>query len=68
MKLLIFFSKFFIASWQTSMGWTWTFTTQALIVVVGGGLMIGTLHRYGAWMREKAPQPSWVNPEYDLGA
>ncbi|KAJ5649589.1 Major facilitator superfamily domain general substrate transporter [Penicillium longicatenatum] len=68
LNLSAFINPFFIASWQTSMGWTWTFTTQALIVVVGGGLMIGTLHRYGAWMREKAPQPSWVNPEYDLGA
>ncbi|KAJ5536382.1 Major facilitator superfamily domain general substrate transporter [Penicillium frequentans] len=67
LNLSAFINPFFIASWQTSMGWTWTFTTQALIVVVGGGLMMGVLHRYGAWMREKAPQPSWVNPEYDIG-
>ncbi|KAJ5919907.1 Major facilitator superfamily domain general substrate transporter [Penicillium verhagenii] len=67
LNLSAFINPFFIASWQESMGWTWTFTTQALIVIVGGSLVMGTLHRYGAWMREKAPQPSWVNPEYDMG-
>lgn len=58
-------SQFFIAPWQVSNGWTWTFTTQGLIVLVGGSLLFGTLHKYGGAMRAKAPQPSWVNPEYD---
>ncbi|KAJ5609329.1 Major facilitator superfamily domain general substrate transporter [Penicillium herquei] len=68
LNLSAFINPFFIASWEASVGWTWTFTTQALIVIIGGGLVMGTLHKYGGWMREKAPQPSWVNPEFDLGA
>ncbi|KAJ6110505.1 Major facilitator superfamily domain general substrate transporter [Penicillium sp. IBT 16267x] len=66
LNLSAFINPFFIANWEASMGWTWTYTTQALIVIVGGALVMGTLHRYGAWMREKAPLPSWVNPEYDI--
>ncbi|KAJ5653260.1 Major facilitator superfamily domaingeneral substrate transporter [Penicillium lividum] len=66
LNLSAFINPFFIASWQTSMGWTWTFTTQALIVLAGGGLLIASLHKYGARMREIAPKPSWVNPEYDI--
>ncbi|KAJ5587469.1 uncharacterized protein N7459_003234 [Penicillium hispanicum] len=68
LNLSAFINPFFIASWEASVGWTWTFTTQALIVLVAGGLVIGVLHKYGGWMRAKAPLPSWVNPEYDIGA
>ncbi|KAJ6119574.1 hypothetical protein N7523_003854 [Penicillium sp. IBT 18751x] len=68
LNLSAFINPFFIASWEASVGWTWTFTTQALIVFVGGGLAFGALHIYGAQMRAKAPQPSWVNPEYDTRA
>ncbi|KAJ5219446.1 Major facilitator superfamily domain general substrate transporter [Penicillium cinerascens] len=68
LNLGAFINPFFIASWEASVGWTWTFTTQALIVLVGGGLVFGILHKYGASMRTNAPQPSWVNPEYDTGA
>ncbi|EPS32402.1 hypothetical protein PDE_07362 [Penicillium oxalicum 114-2] len=65
LNLSAFVNPFFIAPWQVSNGWTWTFTTQGLIVLVGGSLLFGTLHKYGGAMRAKAPQPSWVNPEYD---
>ncbi|CAL5870809.1 uncharacterized protein PFLUO_LOCUS5049 [Penicillium psychrofluorescens] len=65
LNLSAFINPFFIASWEASSGWTWTFTTQALIVLAGGGMLFGLLHRYGAWMRAKAPQPSWVNSEFD---
>ncbi|KAJ5121459.1 uncharacterized protein N7515_009420 [Penicillium bovifimosum] len=58
--------QFFIAPWQESSGWTWTFTVQGIIVLVGGWLVFGGLHRFGAWMRSKGPQPSWVNPEFDM--
>ncbi|KAJ6022261.1 Major facilitator superfamily domain general substrate transporter [Penicillium herquei] len=67
LNLSAFINPFFIASWEASVGWTWTFTTQALIVIIGGGLVMGTLHKFGGWMRGKAPQPSWVNPEFDIG-
>ncbi|KAJ5139870.1 Major facilitator superfamily domain general substrate transporter, partial [Penicillium atrosanguineum] len=67
LNLSAFINPFFIASWEASVGWTWTFTTQALIVFAGGGLVFGVLHKFGASMRAKAPQPSWVNPEYDTG-
>ncbi|KAJ5160155.1 uncharacterized protein N7482_007159, partial [Penicillium canariense] len=67
LNLSAFINPFFIAPWEVSVGWTWTFTSQALIVLVGGCLVFGILHKYGAWMRKRAPQPSWVNPEYDLG-
>ncbi|KAJ5563416.1 hypothetical protein N7535_008580 [Penicillium sp. DV-2018c] len=66
LNLSAFINPFFIASWQESCGWTWTFTTQGIIVLVGGCLVFGGLHRFGAWMRAKAPQPSWVNPEFDM--
>lgn len=65
MLLTLLGFQFFIASWEASSGWTWTFTAQALIVLAGGGMLFGLLHRYGAWMRAKAPQPSWVNSEFD---
>jgi hypothetical protein len=58
--------QFFIASWQETSGWTWTFTTQGLVVLAGGCAVFGVLHKFGAWMRAKAPQPSWANPEFDM--
>ncbi|KAF3021230.1 hypothetical protein E8E15_005013 [Penicillium rubens] len=66
LNLSAFINPFFIASWQESSGWTWTFTTQGLIVLAGGCVGFGVLHKFGAWMRAKAPQPSWVNPEFDM--
>ncbi|KAL3432598.1 major facilitator superfamily domain-containing protein [Aspergillus tetrazonus] len=57
--------KFFITPWQESIGWTWTFTTQALIVVGPAALLFVALQRYGAKIRGLAGMPSWVNPEYD---
>ncbi|CAG8168250.1 unnamed protein product [Penicillium nalgiovense] len=66
LNLSAFINPFFIASWQESSGWTWTFTTQGLIILAGGCVVFGVLHKFGAWMRVKAPQPSWVNPEFDM--
>ncbi|KAJ6164966.1 hypothetical protein N7470_003638 [Penicillium chermesinum] len=62
-----FINPFFIAAWEAAVGWTWTFTTQALIMVSLSTLLMIILHKYGAWIREHSPEPSWVNPEYDLG-
>ncbi|KAJ5496292.1 Major facilitator superfamily domain general substrate transporter [Penicillium fimorum] len=66
LNLSAFINPFFIASWQASSGWTWTFTVQGLITLAGGCTIFGLLHKFGAWMRGKAPQPSWVNPEFDM--
>ncbi|CAG8893645.1 unnamed protein product [Penicillium egyptiacum] len=66
LNLSAFINPFFIASWQASSGWTRTFTTQGLIVLAGGGVVFGVLHKFGARMRAKAPEPSWVNPEFDM--
>ncbi|KAJ5312659.1 hypothetical protein N7508_003489 [Penicillium antarcticum] len=68
LNLSAFINPFFIANWQASSGWTWTFTAHGLIVLVGGCIVFGVLHKFGAWMREKAPEPSWVNPEFDMDA
>ncbi|OGE53086.1 hypothetical protein PENARI_c008G10144 [Penicillium arizonense] len=68
LNLSAFINPFFIANWQASSGWTWTFTAEGLIVLVGGCIVFGVLHKFGAWMRAKAPQPSWVNPEFDMDA
>ncbi|KAL4901609.1 hypothetical protein BDW74DRAFT_170065 [Aspergillus multicolor] len=65
LNLSAFVNPFFITPWQESAGWTWTFTTQALIVLGPGTLLFAGLQRYGAVIRAKAPMPSWVNPEFD---
>ncbi|KAL4779353.1 major facilitator superfamily domain-containing protein [Aspergillus varians] len=64
LNLSAFINPFFISPWQESVGWTWTFTTQALIVAIPGTLLFAGLQRYGAVLRTKAPMPSWVNPEF----
>ncbi|KAL4889583.1 major facilitator superfamily domain-containing protein [Aspergillus ambiguus] len=65
LNLSAFINPFFIANWQAAVGWTWTFTTQALIVVVAGTAIFLVLQRFGTTLRAKAPVPSWVNPEFD---
>ncbi|KAH8697835.1 putative MFS transporter [Talaromyces proteolyticus] len=65
LNLSAFIDPFFIANWQASSGWTWCFTAQALVTLVGGTLVFGSLQVFGGMMRDKAPQPSWVNPEFD---
>ena len=66
--LILFYQQFFIADWEAVAGWTWTFTAQALIMLFLSTLFVFILHKYGAWMRGRSPKPSWVNPEYDIGA
>ncbi|KAJ5782439.1 hypothetical protein N7457_004213 [Penicillium paradoxum] len=66
LNLSAFINPFLISPWQASSGWTWTFSAQGLIVLVGCGLIFNSLHRFGGCMRAKAPQPSWVNPEFDI--
>ncbi|GLA05980.1 hypothetical protein AnigIFM60653_006501 [Aspergillus niger] len=64
LNLSAFANPFFIAQWQAAIGWTWTFTTQALIVVAGGCGVFISLHVFGAAWRAKGV-PGWVNPEFD---
>ncbi|CAI7620479.1 unnamed protein product [Penicillium bialowiezense] len=66
LNLSAFINPFFIAPWQASSGWTWTFTSQGIIVTVGGCLVFGALHKFGPCLRNKAVEPSWVNPEFDM--
>ncbi|KAL2851450.1 hypothetical protein BJY01DRAFT_244967, partial [Aspergillus pseudoustus] len=66
LNLSAFVNPFFIAPWQESAaGWTWTFTTQALIVMVPGTLLFAGLWRFGARLRAIGGMPGWVNPEFD---
>ncbi|XRM45399.1 hypothetical protein ABZX51_008495 [Aspergillus tubingensis] len=64
LNLSAFANPFFIAQWQAAIGWTWTFTTQALIVVAGGSAVFISLHVFGAAWRARGV-PGWVNPEFD---
>jgi len=57
-------NQFFIAPWQASSGWTWTFAAQG-IIVFGGIPVFALLQRFGGALRARSPQPSWVNPEFD---
>ncbi|OJI95949.1 hypothetical protein ASPVEDRAFT_145481 [Aspergillus versicolor CBS 583.65] len=65
LNLSAFINPFFITPWQESVGWTWTFTAQALVVVIPGSMLFAGLQLYGATLRATAPMPSWVNPEFD---
>ncbi|KAL1863423.1 hypothetical protein Plec18167_000517 [Paecilomyces lecythidis] len=65
LNLSAFINPFFIAPWQASSGWTWTFAAQGIIVFFAGIPLFALLQRYGAVLRAKSPQPSWVNPEFD---
>ncbi|KAL4943620.1 hypothetical protein BDV06DRAFT_234500 [Aspergillus oleicola] len=65
LNLSAFINPFFISPWVDAVGYTWTFTTQALIVVVPGTALFLVLQRYGAVIRARAPVPGWVNPEFD---
>ncbi|GIJ99781.1 hypothetical protein Aspvir_003784 [Aspergillus viridinutans] len=68
LNLSAFINPFFIAQWQATAGYTWTFTTQALIVAIAGTAVFALLHWFGTTMRKKSPLPSWVNPEFDSGS
>lgn len=59
-----FINPFFIAPWANRVGFTWTFSAQALITVsVMVPVTIG-LQRFGPAMREWRGPPSWISPEY----
>ncbi|CAI4214097.1 unnamed protein product [Parascedosporium putredinis] len=64
-NLSAFINPFFIAVWQESSGWTMTFAGQGIIVFFGGLILYGGLQLFGGKLREKTPQPTWVNPEFD---
>ncbi|TQB72797.1 hypothetical protein MPDQ_006440 [Monascus purpureus] len=65
LNLSAFINPFFITPWQASVGWTWTFTTQGIIVLILCTLTFASLQVFGGWLRAKSPEPSWVNPEFD---
>ena len=58
--------QFFIAPWQASSGWTWSFAAQGIITFFGATPIFAFLHFYGPKLRSIAGQPAWVNPEYDV--
>ncbi|RAK99529.1 putative MFS transporter [Aspergillus ibericus CBS 121593] len=64
LNLSAFANPFFIAQWEAAVGWTWTFTTQALITLVAGTGIFVSLHVFGPSWRARAV-PGWVNPEFD---
>ncbi|PYI04563.1 MFS transporter [Aspergillus sclerotiicarbonarius CBS 121057] len=64
LNLSAFANPFFIAQWEAAVGWTWTFTTQALITLVAGTGIFISLHVFGPSWRARAV-PGWVNPEFD---
>ncbi|PYH90604.1 MFS transporter [Aspergillus ellipticus CBS 707.79] len=65
LNLSAFANPFFISQWQAAVGWTWTFTTQALIVLIAGTGVFVSLHVFGGRWRARAGVPGWVNPEFD---
>ncbi|PGH00327.1 hypothetical protein AJ80_09182 [Polytolypa hystricis UAMH7299] len=65
LNLSAFISPFFIAPWFETAGWSWTYSGQAVIVLVAGIPLFGLLHLFGARLRAASPHPSWVNPEFD---
>lgn len=65
LNLSAFINPFFIAIWQETSGWTMTFAGQGIIVFFGGSILYGSLQMFGGKLRDKTPQPTWVNPEFD---
>ncbi|KAJ0425378.1 major facilitator superfamily domain-containing protein [Aspergillus carlsbadensis] len=65
LNLSAFVNPFFISPWQESAGWAWTFTAQALIVLLAGTVLFAGLWRFGARLRALGGVPGWVNPEFD---
>ncbi|KAL4965558.1 putative MFS transporter [Aspergillus stella-maris] len=65
LNLSAFINPFFISPWVDAVGYTWTFTTQALIVVIPGTALFLGLQWFGARIRGRAAVPGWVNPEFD---
>ena len=63
--LRLYFSQFFIAPWQASSGWTWTFAAQGIITFFASVPVLAAIHKFGPRLRAKSGQPFWVNPEYD---
>lgn len=59
------FVQFFIAPWQATSGWTWTFAAQGIITFFAAVPVLAALQKWGPALREKSGQMGWVNPEYD---
>jgi hypothetical protein len=57
--------QFFIAPWQLTAGWTWTFAGHAIITIFAGIPLVAALHYFGPKLRAKSTAPTWVNPEFD---
>ncbi|KAL2011057.1 hypothetical protein VTN00DRAFT_3775 [Thermoascus crustaceus] len=61
LNLSAFINPFFIAPWQASSGWTWTFAAQGIIVFFGGIPLFALLHRFGGTLHAKSPHPRDAN-------
>lgn len=58
-----FVNPFFIAPWVDSVGYTWTFSGQALISLCVILPVTAIVHKFGAVWRAKRGDPSWTSPE-----
>ncbi|KAK5077894.1 hypothetical protein LTR51_000076 [Lithohypha guttulata] len=65
LNLSAFINPFFIAPWQASVGWTWCFATQGIIVAFGALPVIAALQKFGPSMRQSNGAPIFLNPEHD---
>jgi len=65
LNLSAFINPFFIAPWQASSGWTWTFAVQGIITFFVSVPVFAALHWAGGRVRQRSGTPGWVNPEYD---
>ena len=63
---LMFATQFFIYPRQMSVGWTWCFAVQGIIIFFVALPVFGLLHRFGVRLRNKSGTPGWVNPDFDV--
>ncbi|RPA88014.1 major facilitator superfamily transporter [Ascobolus immersus RN42] len=63
LNLSAFINPFFIAYWVEAVGYSWAFSTQALITLIMIPVVF-VLQRYGGSWREKVGEPDWVSSEY----
>lgn len=65
LNLCAFANPFFIAPWQATDGFTLTFAAQGILTFFVSVPVFAALHRWGAWLRHRSGEMSWLNPEYD---